>query len=106
MFEKLVDRLLGQAIARGEFDHLPGRGRPLDLTAYFETPADLRLAHSVLKNAGFLPREVELLQEIAALKEQVAAASDAEERSRLQKQLQERQLALSLAMESRRRKAR
>jgi hypothetical protein len=35
-----------EAIATGEFHNLPGKGKPLDLGAYFATPEDLRMGYS------------------------------------------------------------
>ena len=52
-FDKIVEELIKKAQERGEFDNLPGKGKPIDLSAYFEMPEDVRVAHSVLKNAGF-----------------------------------------------------
>jgi hypothetical protein len=58
-----------QAIERGEFDHLSGKGKPLRWEEYpFEDP-DRRLAHHILRNAGFTLPWIEarqgLLTEIA-----------------------------------------
>ncbi|MEW5940171.1 MAG: DUF1992 domain-containing protein, partial [Chloroflexota bacterium] len=53
-----VERLIQEAMARGEFSNLPGEGKPIDLSAYFDTPEELRLAYSVLKSADILPQEV------------------------------------------------
>ena len=67
-FDKIVEALIKEAQARGEFDNLPGEGKPIDLTAYFETPEEVRLAQSLLKNAGMISPEVQLLKEIAELR--------------------------------------
>ena len=37
-FDKIVESLIKEAQERGEFDNLPGKGKPIDLSAYFETP--------------------------------------------------------------------
>jgi hypothetical protein len=50
----------------------PAKGNPIDLTAYFDTPQEVRMAHSILKNAGMAPREVDLLKKIAELKQVLA----------------------------------
>ena len=65
-----------EALERDEFDNLPGKGKPIDLTEYFETPEEIRLANSVLKNAGMTSREVDLLKEIAELKQILVAILD------------------------------
>lgn len=91
---------------RGEFDNLPGKGKPIDLSAYFDTPEDLRLAYSVLKNAGMTSREVELLKEIAELKQVHAAMLDEEKKKKLHKEIEKKQIEFSLMMERQRRQRR
>jgi hypothetical protein len=98
-FDKLVEEKIRQAQERGEFDNLPGKGKPIDLTAYFETPEDVRLAQSVLKNGGFTSREVDLLNEIAALKEILAGNVEYAKKQEIQKQIQERQIEFNVMME-------
>lgn len=75
--ERLAEEKISQAIARGEFDDLPGAGRPIpdedDLTL---VPADLRMAYRVMKNAGFVPEEVRLRREIADTAQLLALCDD------------------------------
>ena len=68
-FDRIIEAIIKEAMKRGEFDNLPGHGKPIDLTEYFETPEEIRMAYSVLKNAGITSREVDLLKEIAELKQ-------------------------------------
>ena len=89
---------------RGEFENLPGRGKPIDLTAYFAAPEDMRAAYSMLKHAGMAPREVDLLKEIAELKQVFAALLDEKKKTEIQTQIQRRQIEFSLRMERNRRK--
>jgi len=98
-FEKIVEAIIRDAQARGEFDNLPGHGKPIDLTEYFNTPEEVRLAQSMLKNAGMIPVEIELLQEISTLKELLGAISEGEQKNKYQKELREKQLQFSLMME-------
>jgi hypothetical protein len=98
-FDKLVEEKIKEAQARGDFDNLPGKGKPIDLSAYFETPEEVRVAQSVLKNGGFTSREVELLNEIARLKETLAAGVEEARKQEIQKQIQEKQIEFSLRME-------
>lgn len=102
-FEQRVESLIQEAMERGAFENLPGRGKRIDLDAYFETPADIRTALSVLKNAGVLPEEIELLHEIANLREILRTAEPPEERERLGRLLSEKQLKYNLLIERRRR---
>ncbi len=57
--ELIAERKIAEAIAQGEFDDLPGAGRPLDLAEDPLVPEEQRMANRILKNAGFVPREVE-----------------------------------------------
>lgn len=65
--ELLAERKIAEAVSRGEFDQLPGQGHPLVLDDDPLVPEDLRVAYRVLKNAGFVPPEVETLNQIAEL---------------------------------------
>jgi hypothetical protein len=59
-FELIAERKIEEALARGEFDGLPGEGRPLDLDDDDAlVPEDLRMAYRILKNAGFAPQGVQ-----------------------------------------------
>ena len=103
MFDKTIDSIIEEAIKRGKFDDLPGKGKPIDLTAYFETPEDVRAAHSMLKNAGFTPREVDLLKEIAELKKILGAVLNEKKKEEIQKQINQKQIEFNLMMERQKR---
>jgi Domain of unknown function (DUF1992) len=77
-FDRIVEAIIQDAMERGEFEDLPGKGKPIDLTGYFDTPEEVRLAHSILKNAGMAPREVDLLKEIGELRQILSALLDEE----------------------------
>ena len=96
---KSIESIIEDAIERGEFDNLSGKGKPLDLDAYFDTPEELRLGYSVLKAAGFLPEEVELQTEINLLEEKHRTSPDEGERQSLQMAIQDKRLKLSLLLE-------
>jgi len=98
-FDKAIEEIIKKAQERGEFDNLPGRGKPIDLSEYFETPEDIRVAQSVLKNAGMAPREVDLLKEIARLRELLIRVVDEKKKQNIQKQIQEKQIEFSLMLE-------
>jgi hypothetical protein len=98
-FHKFIDEEIKKAIEAGEFDNLEGAGRPLDLTSYFNTPEEFRMGYSVLKSSKFVPEEVERLKEIGELKEKIANCKNDEEKIKLKKVLQERELAFAILME-------
>ena len=95
----MVEALIKEAMERGEFDNLSGKGKPIDLTEYFETPEEVRVAYSVLKNAGITSREVDLLNEIAELKQVLAAVREEKKKLEIEKQIREKQLEFNLLME-------
>ena len=97
--EKLIEEIIREAMERGEFDDLPGKGKPLDLDAYFATPEDVRLGYSVLKSAGCLPIEVELQNEIESLKARLDVSDDERERQSLRKEIEGKTLKLNLLMD-------
>ena len=119
---KLAEDRIEEAIANGEFKHLPGHGRPLDLEEYFAMPAAERAGTALLKNANVVPPEVQLLKEIGQLEEAVREAESASGETnraheshrpytelarrlaKLRDQLQEKRVAFALAMERRRRR--
>jgi DnaJ-like protein len=106
MFDRIADKKISDAIKEGEFDNLPGAGKPLDLEEYFKTPEHLRMAHSILKSANCVPQEIELINEIARLERALADARDDAERSSIRRTLADRRTELALILERARRAAR
>ena len=90
-------------MARGEFDDLPGRGKPLPPDGLERVPADLRMGYKLLRNAGCLPPELEARKELARLGALVGASADPEERARLSRLRAEAELRYELLVEGRRR---
>jgi hypothetical protein len=98
-FDKLIEEKIREARENGEFDNLPGKGKPVDLTAYFATPEDLRLGYSLLKNADVIPQEMDLLKEIETLKEKFAKSTNQDERQRIKKEIDDKTLKFNLLFE-------
>jgi hypothetical protein len=99
-FGRLIENKIHEAIERGEFDNLPGKGKPLDLTEYFNTPSDLRLGYAMLKSTGHVPIEVELRHEIEALEARLAACTDARQCEALRREINGLSLKLKLMTDS------
>jgi hypothetical protein len=89
LLEDLAEKRIRNAMSEGAFDELPGRGRRLDLDDDSLVPEDMRLAYRVLKNAGFIPEELELRREIANVQAMLDQALDRGDR-----RLANRRLAL------------
>ena len=64
--EDLVEDKVREAQQRGDFENLPGKGRPLHLSDNPLVPSHVQMAHRLLANAGFAPDWVELAKEIDA----------------------------------------
>ncbi|HEY4372097.1 MAG TPA: DnaJ family domain-containing protein [Burkholderiales bacterium] len=79
--EKLIEERIRKAQAEGAFNNLPGEGKPLNLDDDLLIPGELRMVCRVLKNAGYVPPEVEELRELRQL--EAVVASDALEGERL-----------------------
>ncbi len=77
-----VEECVTRAQAEGQFDDLPGAGKPLDLADDALVPEELRAAWRILKNAGFVPPEVQALNEIRSLEQLLHASVDDVERRR------------------------
>jgi Domain of unknown function (DUF1992) len=65
--DAVAEERIQEAMRRGDFDHLPGAGRPLDLDEDPLVPPELRVANRILKNAGCVPPELIERREMAAL---------------------------------------
>lgn len=98
-FDKLVEEKIREAMEAGEFDNLSGKGKPLDLNAYFATPEDLRLSHSILKNAGIVPEEVQLLGEIGTLRESLEECANPEQKAAINRRIEELLMKYNLMKE-------
>lgn len=57
-WESAVDKAIREAQERGEFEDLPGKGRPLRWDDE-HLPPEWRMASRILKNAGYAPSWVE-----------------------------------------------
>lgn len=96
--DDIIGRWIHEAEKSGEVEKLPGYGKPLQLDDDKHVPAKYRVAFRVLKNAGYAPPEVEMMQRRAALKEAIDAATDDVSRSELQAQLNELNQKLDVAL--------
>lgn len=97
--DKVVDEIIKAAMEKGEFNNLSGKGKPVDLKDYFSSPEENRVAFSLLKNAGFLPEELEALKEIETLKTQLKSTQEPNLLKELRKKLNEKMLSMNLMME-------
>ena len=83
IFAKIAEQRIREAIENGEFNNLEGMGKPLDLSEDVWIPQDLRMSYKILKNAGCLPPELELRNEIISLRDLINTIDD--DQARLKK---------------------
>ena len=95
----IAEKKIKEALEKGELDRLPGHGKPVVLEDFSEVPEHLRLGFKILKNAGVLPVELELRNELAELREQLAHCRDAETQKRLRARINAADLKYNLLME-------
>jgi len=67
LIDQLVEQQICAAQEKGELSNLPGEGAPLQLEDESGVPPELRTAYRLLKNAGFLPPELEMRREAVQL---------------------------------------
>lgn len=94
--ERLAEQRILEAQRNGEFDNLPGKGKPLELEDLSPVPEELRLGYKILKNARVLPPEVELLNDIHILEDLLKHVEDEGERSALTKSVQWKMIRLDM----------
>lgn len=81
-FDAIAEARIQEALERGDFERLPGAGRPLALDDDLLVPPEVRMANRVLKNAGMVPAEVAERREIATLEAQLRQPGDEAARAR------------------------
>lgn len=82
LLDHLAEAKIAAAIEAGEFSHLPGEGLPLDLDDDPLVPEEIRVAYRILRNAGFVPPEVEEQRERVELSRLIASIDDEPARRR------------------------
>jgi len=98
--DEQIAQSLRESQRSGELQSAASWGKPLDLDdGYAQTPEELRMAFKALKEAGFVPPEVETMKQIAALRELIEADPHALAADALRKRVSELQQHLALRLE-------
>ena len=95
-FQKIIEKRIQEALNRGDFDDLPGRGEPLQVEDDSRVPEDLRLAYKILKNADCLPPELELRKEIRQMEDLLENIPDEKKKYRQIKKINFKIMKLNL----------
>jgi hypothetical protein len=96
-YETLIEQRIREARERGEFDNLPGAGQALPLDDDLLVPEEVRVAHRILKNAGYVPPEAQQISEINQLIAQVGRSELMPERDGTDRRLRALLIQLELA---------
>ncbi len=101
LLEDEIGRKLAEAESSGELKAAKGYGEPLQHDAGWEqTPDSLRMPFKILKDAGFVPHEVEMMRERAELRLQLATETDSTKVKAIQVRLAALEQSISLRLES------
>jgi hypothetical protein len=92
LFTILSEQKIKKAYEDGEFDRLPGFGKPLKLEDDSSIPEELRMAHRIMKNAGFSTEENALRKEMLRIEDMIRDCEDQLEKEGLKKDLNEKLL--------------
>jgi hypothetical protein len=97
----IAEERIKKAMENGEFDNLPGKGKPLPKDELDSVPQELRMSYKILKNAGVLPQEMSIQKEMATLESLIAECEDGELKEKYKKELSEKNLHFQTLMEKR-----
>ena len=100
VIEDHIGEHLRESVASGELRNAPSFGKPLQFNdGYDDTPPELRMAMKILHDAGVVPPEVELMQQLAALRREAAAATDEARARALAQQASDLEQLIKLRLE-------
>ncbi|MEJ2695861.1 MAG: DUF1992 domain-containing protein [Candidatus Sulfobium sp.] len=95
IFLKIAEQRIREALEKGEFDNLRGKGQPIRFEDETWIPEDLRPAYRVLKNSGCIPPELELRREVLSLRDLIDTIDEDTERIRKIRELNFKLLKLN-----------
>ena len=79
-----------KAYQNGEFNNLPGFGKPLPKDSLASVPEELRMAYRVLRNAGYSLEEDKIRQELLSMEDLIRSCETEEEKVDLQRKYNEK----------------
>ncbi|WP_027720580.1 DnaJ family domain-containing protein [Maridesulfovibrio zosterae] len=94
----IAEAKIKEAEHKGDFENLSCSGRPIEYEDDSMIPPDLRMAYKALKNAGYLPPEMQLRKDIHSALDLLEHMEDEKERY---KQIQKVNLLLERVKNSR-----
>ena len=97
LIDQIAERHIAAAQRDGQFDQLAGAGAPLVLEDDSLVPEALRAGYRLLKNAGYIPPELEQRRELLQLCDLLGqCASDSPQQQALLRRLRQLELRLRI----------
>jgi len=97
----LAEEKIKAAIKKGDFDNLPGKGKPLQLEDLSQVPEELRTSYKIMKNAGMPPEEMQIKKEMVTLEDLIRQCEDEDLRADYERKLSEKTIRFHALMEKR-----
>ena len=72
----IADRKICEALEKGHLNIESWHNKPLPISNDNMVPGELRMAYKILKNAGYLPPEIETKKEIQQIEDLLATCED------------------------------
>ena len=79
IIDDMAEKYIAESLAKGELINLQGQGKPLIIDDDSQVPVHLRAGYRILKNAGFLPPELEDRKQALALVDLLETADEGSE---------------------------
>jgi hypothetical protein len=86
IFSIIAEEKIRKAMEDGEFDNLPGQGKPLQLEDLSHIPEELRVAYKVMKNANIVNDLDTLQKELMTIDDLIDSCKSSENSNRLNKE--------------------
>ncbi|MBP1969940.1 hypothetical protein J2Z83_002048 [Virgibacillus natechei] len=84
-----VEEKIKKSIDNGEFEDLPGKGKPLNLQEDFQgLPPEFRMGYKILKNAGYITEEADKNKSDVTVDDLLKSATGNEEKNEVQNKLE------------------
>lgn len=96
IFQTIAERRIREAIANGDLENLPNAGKPIPDEDDTWIPEELRMAYRILKNAGCIPLELELRNEILSMKDLIMSLDESPARARKIRELNFKVMKLNM----------
>ncbi|MBA1145591.1 DUF1992 domain-containing protein [Ectothiorhodospiraceae bacterium WFHF3C12] len=102
MLDELAESRIREAMERGELERLPGSGQPMRLDDDSMVPEELRMAYRVLRNANYLPPELQLRRDIERIEDLLTELRDSEAEHPRRQEAHRRLTVLRMQLDSHR----